>query len=411
MPRAPQQTSLLAYLSILWKRRRLLAWVLAVFVFGTALLSLVMPRVYVARTTLLPPVQASRGIPGMADLEAPLGILGMQDQSVATAKLFAQILQSRVVMEGVIRSQDLMDWFRVQKLPEAVAMERAVTYLGDACDFTVGTTGILGVAVRFGTSWFAGPASDERVRQRAAGVANSFVQQLDQINREKNLSRAKQTRVYLERQLQENEDTLRNLSGELAKFQRAHGAVALDAQTKALVASASELKSRLMAKEVEVGIASQTMTKDNPMLIRLRQEAGELRRQLGGMDRTAAAGGGSAEDTWMDLPASEIPDLQFQLARYERELQAQLLLQTYLNQQYYQAKIQEASDAPTIQVLDPAVPPQGRSQPKRKLMVVGGVISGALVGILGVAVLEAVEAARRRRAFPGEARESAISDS
>jgi len=47
-----------------------------------------------------------------------------------------------------------------------------------------------------------------------------------------------------------------------------------------------------------------------------------------------------------------------------------------LNQQYYQAKIQEARDTPTVQVLDEAIPPEMRSKPKRKLLVlVGGFVT------------------------------------
>jgi uncharacterized protein involved in exopolysaccharide biosynthesis len=378
------------------RRRRFLFWVVLSFLVGTALLSLVMPRVYSARSTLLPPVQASRSIPGLSEMAAPLGILGLEDQSGATAKLFAQILHSRTVMEGVINSQNLLEWFRLRRLSEPVAMERAVTALSDASSFSVNQAGILTVTVSFATGWFAGSSSDERTRQRAADVANQFVQQLDRINREKSLSRAKQTRLYLERQLRENEESIRKLSGDLAQFQRRHGAVALDAQTKALITTASELQSRLLAKEVELGVAAQIMTKDNPAQIRLQQEADELRKMLNGLEGTSDGTGSSRGQTWMDLAAAEIPDLQYQLARYERELRTQVLLQTYLNQQYYQAKIQEASDAPTIQVLDPAIPPQERTSPKRKIMVVAGAISGLIAAVAGMALLETVGSPRRR---------------
>jgi tyrosine-protein kinase Etk/Wzc len=394
---------------MLARRRRFLIRVLVVFLVGTVLLSMIMPRTYVARSTLLPPVQAARSIPGLSDLEAPLSILGMQDQSVATAKLFAQILRSRVVMEGVITSQSLIPWFRLERLPEAAAMEQAVAVLTDACDFSVSQAGIIMVSVRFATGWFAGAGGDAVTRAKAADVANAFVQQLDQINREKSLSRAKQTRLYLERQLKENEETVRTLSSELAHFQRKHGAVALDVQTKALIANASEIKSRLLAKEIELGIAGQSMTKDNPAQIRLQTEISELRKQLGGLEGTSAGPDGGSSETWMDLPAAQIPDLQYQLARYERELQAQLLLQTYLDQQYYQAKIQEASDAPTVQVLDPAIPPQERSAPKRKLMVAGGLLSGLIAGALGAALLESKAADERRKRLHGEAGSPSIS--
>jgi uncharacterized protein involved in exopolysaccharide biosynthesis len=84
------------------------------------------------------------------------------------------------------------------------------------------------------------------------------------------------------------------------------------------------------------------------------------------------------------------------LAEFERDLQAQMLLQAYLNQQYYQAKIQEARDAPTVQVLDAAIPPVERASPKRKLMLIGAIVSGAIIGVLAAAILEGMNFPRKR---------------
>ena len=42
----------------------------------------------------------------------------------------------------------------------------------------------------------------------------------------------------------------------------------------------------------------------------------------------------------------------------------------FLLPQYEQAKIQEAKDTPTVQVLDKAVPPDLRAKPKRAIMVI-----------------------------------------
>jgi capsular polysaccharide biosynthesis protein len=383
-------------IAVVWRRRKLIGAVTFAFAFVTAVLSLVMPRIYVAHTSLLPPVSSAPGMMSAPGLESSLSLLGIRDESAATAKLFQQILDSRVVMEEVIRKQNLLEYFRLTRHPERFAYEQAVLLLRADTDFGVSDAGLIEIAVRFATPWFAGPKEDERVRRLAADVANAFVEQLDLVNREKSLSRAKQTRVYLERQIAENVEAIRKMGAELAEFQRAHGAVALDFQTRALVENAAKLKADLLAKEVELGVAEQTMTSENPVIESLRAEVRQLRAGLTSLQGSSVQGVTRAPQ--VDLPASEIPQLQLRLADFERDLQAQMILQTYLNQQFYQAKIQEARDAPTVQVLDPAVPPVERSSPKRKLMLVGAVVSGAIIGILAAAILEGFGPSRRDQA-------------
>lgn len=384
--------SLRATFDALWSWRRFIVGVVAAFMVVTVALSLAMPRVFVARTSLLPPVSSNSGMMSLPGLEASLGLLGIQDESMSTAKLFRHILKSRSVMESVIRDQKLLDWYQLTSRPEALAMEEAIDVLRGDCDFVVSEAGIIEISVRMATGWLAGTGADEAARQKAAAVANSIITELDRINREKSLSRATSTRKYLEKVIAENETAIRTLSDEMAEFQRTHGAVALDFQTRALVETAAQLKGKLLAKQVELGIALQSMTPDNPVVGNLRREIAEMEQGLTGLegDADANAEGG------LDLSASTIPSLQSRMASYKREIEAQLQLSTFLGQQYYQAKVQEARDAPTVQVLDPAIPPAARFSPRRTLMLIGGTMSGFLVAILAAGAMH-VAGVRNRR--------------
>ena len=66
---------------------------------------------------------------------------------------------------------------------------------------------------------------------------------------------------------------------------------------------------------------------------------------------------------------SDIPELGTQLLRLKRELSIQNTLFTFLTQQYEEAKIQEARNTPTVQVLDIAVEPENKYKPFRVLIV------------------------------------------
>ena len=82
------------------------------------------------------------------------------------------------------------------------------------------------------------------------------------------------------------------------------------------------------------------------------------------------------------------PELGVQLIRLTREMEIQNALYEFLTQQYEQAKIQEAKDTPTIQVLDYASPPEFRSKPIRSLMVIFSGFASILFSLLVIAFLE-----------------------
>jgi len=65
-----------------------------------------------------------------------------------------------------------------------------------------------------------------------------------------------------------------------------------------------------------------------------------------------------------------------------------------LIRQYETARLDEAKDAPMIQVLDKAVPPEKETNPKRKPVVLLSALAGLLVGILWAFLREALSRAR-----------------
>ena len=67
---------------------------------------------------------------------------------------------------------------------------------------------------------------------------------------------------------------------------------------------------------------------------------------------------------------SEMPKLDAELMRLLREIEVKSSLFLYLTQQYEAAKIQEARNTPTIQVLDYPKIPIKKTAPQRLLIVV-----------------------------------------
>ena len=89
------------------------------------------------------------------------------------------------------------------------------------------------------------------------------------------------------------------------------------------------------------------------------------------------------------------PQLVFEEGRLRRQVEIRQEVYLTLKREYETAKIEEVNDTPVITVVDPAVPPQERSKPKRKLLVVLAFVLSGMVGVFWAFGAEYVERARR----------------
>lgn len=62
-----------------------------------------------------------------------------------------------------------------------------------------------------------------------------------------------------------------------------------------------------------------------------------------------------------------------------KELEIQHIIYEFLSQQYEQAKLEEARDTPTIQILDKAKPPYRKHSPKRLFIILAAGFSAIIV--------------------------------
>jgi len=78
----------------------------------------------------------------------------------------------------------------------------------------------------------------------------------------------------------------------------------------------------------------------------------------------------------MEKVVSSLPPVGTELGRLIRDVKVQETIYSLLASQYEQARIEEARDTPTVQILDYATPPEKKYKPKIKLnMAISGVIA------------------------------------
>jgi uncharacterized protein involved in exopolysaccharide biosynthesis len=89
------------------------------------------------------------------------------------------------------------------------------------------------------------------------------------------------------------------------------------------------------------------------------------------------------------LGTRDVPAAGLEYLRRLRRLKYAETIHQLLAQQYQMAKVDEARDAPLLQVLDAAIAPEKRSSPKRTQMVLMAVVASGFAMCLLAFLLEA----------------------
>ena len=370
------------YFKVIVKWRRLIAFNTAVITVLAVIISLVLPKRYTATATLLPPVEQPEilGISsllggGLGAVASMAGLPGMATPS----DVFARILSSRRVTERVIEKCNLLDEYGVESLEEALKSLHGATTL------EVSPEGVIAISVNA-----KGPVL-------AADIANSYVDELDIFNMEVNMTRGKRNRIFIEDRLAKVKEDLKASEESLKVFQQNHKTVSLEDEVRVAIEAAGNLKAQIIAREVQLGVMRGYATEQNPQVKSLKSEIAQLNRQLRQIEYGSKSKGSDSKfGAGFSVPFAKLPAVGLELARLMRDAKIQEVVFELLTQQYEQAKISEVRDTPTIQVLDRAVPPERRSFPQRKKLVVVGFIFSVFAGVGLAFFFEYVEKLQKR---------------
>jgi capsule polysaccharide export protein KpsE/RkpR len=392
-PTATSMIRLSDFVLPLWTRRRAIVICVAAAAVIAVAAALLWPKSYRATTTLLPPERRMDNpvfAPGaMEGLGASLR--GITLRHVATpTDVFVAILESRSVRETLVERFGLREDYRTKSL------ERAGKRL--AKDTAVQTTqdGMITVA------------AVARSAEKAAAIANGYVEELDRVNRTIATQEAAAIRAFVEKELAEAHVRLAACEDTLLVFQEKHGAIEVGEQARAVIMAASQIRARILNEEVQLGVLRRTRDDSHPEVVDQMALISELRARLSEIEGPARTSGAvveradsasttAAESRSRDVfpPLSSVPELGFQYARLLREVKTEEAVVTLLTEQVHWARIEEKRSLPTVRVLDRAVPPERRWRPRRTLFVAATVAAALALSIVASYALEVAQRIRR----------------
>jgi uncharacterized protein involved in exopolysaccharide biosynthesis len=368
-------------LRLLWDRRKLLARAAAIGLVASTLIAFLIPKSYTATAELMPPDQQSTsGIAMMAALAAKAGgalsgasgggglagvagdLLGMKN----TGALFIGVLRSETSQDRIIEQFDLKKVYHAKLATDArKILDTRTTILEDR------KSGIISIEVT------------DHNPQRAAAIANAYVDELNSLVASLDTSAAHRERVFLEERLKVVKVNLDDAANALGQFSSKNDTLDIQSEGKAMLEAAGTVAGELIAAQSELEGLRQIYTDNNPRVQSLSARVGALRKQLeklGGQPESGVNGADSAASRTVVPPSEKTGDMPFptirnlpllgaQYADYYRKAKIQETVFELLTEQYELAKVEEAKETPSVKVLDPGRVPEKKSFPPRLLMV------------------------------------------
>jgi len=334
----------------------------------TAAYSLILPEIYTASTTLIPSGRKQSTAVSMLSQLGPLAGMAGLELADTNAEVLITMLQSRRIQDVIINKHNHL---KGKDLP----MWKVRAKLADATTISLGRKdGIITVSV-----------NDENP-EKAAEMANHYVYELERLSRELVLTEASQRRAFVEQQLKDAQVKLQIAEEAMKISQETSGLIQLEEQGRAVIEAIATLQAQIASKEVELAALNLFATKENPDMKSASVAILEMRSQLDQLARENP--GNSQARSSSIITTSQVPQAGLEHGRRLRDLKYAETINQLLTQQYQMAKIEEAQNAPILQVLDIAITPDQRSSPRRGRMVILAILVSLFCMVLTAFFLE-----------------------
>jgi uncharacterized protein involved in exopolysaccharide biosynthesis len=312
--------------------------------------SYLLTPIYTARTSILPPASTGGAAAALANLNPALGNLA---GAAGVPGLRSPADQYVALLQSVTVADRIIDEFKLIELYGVDMRMKARKLLASRVSIAAGRRdGIITIEV------------DDASPQRAADMANRYVDELRRLTARLALTEAQQRRQFFEQQMAQTRDKL--TAAQQALLASGYSENTLKAEPRAAAEGFAKLRAELTAAEVRLQALRSQFRDQTPEVEQQAAAVGSLRAALAAQQRS-------------DAPASG-PDY---VSRF-REFKYQEALFDQIARQYEIAKIDESRDGGQLQVVDAAQVPERKTKPKRSLFMLvafglGFLLSGAFV--------------------------------
>jgi len=300
-------------------------------------ISFLIKPTFTATTRILPPAQQQSTSAALAaQLGTLAGLVGGAAGLKNPADQYVSLLKSRSVYDAIIQQ------FKLKELYEATYLEDARKELEQRTRVSAGVKdGIIAIEV------------EDHDPNRAAAMANAFVDELRNLTKTLAITEAAQRRLFFEEQLTQAKDNL--TKSEIALQGSGVSEATLRTVPQSALEALARLKAQSTAQEIKLASMRTFMTDANPEFRLAIRELAALRDELSKAEQSS--------------PAKAVGNGAEYIAKY-RDFKYHETLFELMAKQYELARLDEAREGAVIQVVDTAQPPERKSKPRKRQIAV-----------------------------------------
>lgn len=370
-----ENINLLDYLEIAVKYWRIIAkTTISAFVISI-IITFLLPKIYSSTARILPPQQDNMlmGLM-MSQMGGVASLAGDLLGKGTAADLYVGILKSESVKDAIIDKFDLQKVYgKDYRYDTYKELDENVNILAGKKD------GIISITV------------EDEDPKRAAQIANEFVQELEKLTNNLNITGALESKAFLEGRLSITKNDLIKAEDNLKAFQSKNKTLDIAAQSKASVELIAQFMAQLAAEEVRLATLQKSFVENSPEVKNSKTAISSIKKQIAKLEGTINDGAVTS--------IGAAPSLGQEYLRLMREFKIQESLLEILTKQYEMAKLTEAKDVKSIQIIQVAKPSDKKSKPKRSLIVLA-ITAAAFLSALFISYI--LEYCQR---MPGEDRQ------
>jgi len=375
-PSPPTPPTLLDYLQVIVKHKKMIFFTTFGAAVITALITLMMPNIYTAKAMIIPSDDDKGGMGAlMSQLGGLASLAGGTVGAKTTGELYVTMLKSETVKDPIIDRFKLMDAYKTKYRTDVYqAMDTKTTVALGKKD------GVITILV------------DDKDPKRAAELANAYVEELGILAAGLNMTGAGKNRAFLEKRIAEARADLSRAEDALKEFQLKNKAISVTDQAQATIAGIAQLRAQLAAQEVQLATLQRQFTDSSQEVKTAKTTVANLRAQIAGLE---GKGGGSSSS----IPnIGSVPRLGQEYLRLMREFKIQEAVVEMLSKQYEAVKVSETKDMAPFQVLQAAKVPERKSKPIRSKIVILAFITVLIFTCIYILIKECTCVSNRPRA-------------
>lgn len=327
------------------------------------IVSFVIPEVFTSTSMLLPPEETFDplliGFTGIGEgVSSSVGraLLG----GSLVSEVWTTIIRSKSIILAVVNELNLWDKWDLKN------EEDAYKSMINSISMIVTPEGVIYINVN---------TEDPVLSQK---INYKLLEKLE----EKNVSLLKfvatNRRIFLEKRVEQIQDSMRTLEDTILKFKTTYGIIDVELEAAPVLEALGTLKAQEILLESELAGVSVELTSLHPQRKSIESQLSNIRNNISRIESY----GGEGLGLGFSVPLKDLPQISTEYARLKMDYMIQAKVFELVVQEFERSKIAELKDTPILKIVDWPNYPEEKSYPKRSIFLIVGIIFSIFMGLL-----------------------------